>query len=228
MLGTGQLEESARSVTHAKGAAAVSNLTNLRGPSGEILGYGGNDTDFWHSDQEFRRYPATIAMLYCLIPADGGGETTFASTRLENIQLDPCDVAALEAVWYARQPAPDHDNTPQVLVSHPAVLSHPRAPYRSLYVTEHCHAYTPDGTLQGDDSLPQRILRVITEVKNTYTHIWQAGDLLIFDNTQFVHRRERFLGLRWLKSLKIFAPPDQFCIPSGTILRDLSLGEDGG
>ena len=50
---------------------------------------------------------------------------------------------------------------------------------------------------------------------NVYTHKWQMGDLVLYDNTQMIHRREAFDGLRWLKSIDIYATSDYFSVPEG-------------
>lgn len=223
-LGTGELELSARSVTHSAGVPEVSNLTNLLDSDGGPLGYGGDDEDYWHSDQEFRLRPATLAMLYCLIPAPHGGNTTFAPTSLDALNLDAQVIGELERSSFARRPAPsnDHDNTPQVVVSHPALLSHPSGTRRSAYVTEHSHRYLADGTLTKSDPLLKQVLAAILSEENRYSHEWRSGDLLLFDNTQLIHRREAFSGIRFLKSLKVFAPGEIFCVPGGEILRDVT------
>lgn len=222
-VGDGRLGSSVRSRTHSRSVPEVSNLTNLRDPDGEPLGHGANDTDFWHSDQEFRTRPATLAMLYCLIPPSESGETTFASTDVRNSGVPAEDVDVLRNARSCRRPAPadDHDLAPQVVVSHSVVLRHPRSSRETLYISEHAF----DLTLANDTATRPSIaglLSSITRPGNRYKHVWRQGDLLVFDNTQLIHRRESFRGLRWLKSLKIFASSDWFATPEGISVGSLS------
>lgn len=67
-VGNGRLEASAFSVNHGKAIKEVGYITNLKRPDGSPLGNSLNTTDFWHSDQEFRENPASIGILFCLIP----------------------------------------------------------------------------------------------------------------------------------------------------------------
>ena len=81
-VGDGRTAESADRIALSPANAAISNLTNLHDDQQRPLGFGRNDTDYWHSDQEYRQSPATLASLYCLIPAERGGSTSFARTRV--------------------------------------------------------------------------------------------------------------------------------------------------
>ena len=64
-------------------------------------------------------------------------------------------------------------------------------------------------------ALKQELLDFILNPGNIYAHEWRAGDLLVYDNTQVVHRREAFEGKRWLQGTKIFAPSQLFARPDG-------------
>jgi taurine dioxygenase len=59
------------------------------------------------------------------------------------------------------------------------------------------------------------LLDVVLRPENIYSHPWQMGDLIIYDNSQLVHRRDEFNGIRWLKATKIFAPAQHFAVPDG-------------
>jgi taurine dioxygenase len=218
-LGDGRLELSARSRTHSRYDPAVSNLTNLRTEDGAAIGYANNATDYWHCDQEFRVHPATLSLLYCLIPPESGGETTFASTLLDNLGLDKRSTEVLRRARSCRRPAPaaDHDLTPQVVVSHPALLDHPGSGRASVYISEHAFDLKADDATDRSELLARTLAQIIAD-ENLYRHEWRQGDLLVFDNTQFIHRREAFGGMRWLKSVKVFAPRDRFAVPVGRVV----------
>jgi alpha-ketoglutarate-dependent taurine dioxygenase len=38
------------------------------------------------------------------------------------------------------------------------------------------------------------------------------GDMVIYDNSQLLHRREAFSGMRWLKATRSYAPAGRFAI----------------
>ncbi|MDP9192396.1 MAG: TauD/TfdA family dioxygenase [Acidobacteriota bacterium] len=221
-VGNGRLELSARSRSHSRTEPAVSNLTNLLSPDGEPIGYGNDATDYWHSDQEFRVEPATIGLLYCFLPPESGGQTTFASTDVDHLGIDRGTISQLEKAQSRRRPAPayDHDLAPQVLVSHSALLTHHGSQRRTLYISELAFDLNIAGEMLSPEVL-SGLLAAVTAQPNTYCHNWKQGDLLVFDNTQLIHRREAFSGSRWLKSVKIFASQHIFTVPCGTIVEHL-------
>jgi taurine dioxygenase len=213
-IGNGKLEESARRVSHSSQCSLISNLTNLQTSDKQPLGFAGRDTDYWHSDQEFRKSPATIASLYCLIPSPVGGRTGFAGTSFETLGLEPSFLPELRRLRSTRIPAASHDNVEHIEISHPVILKNPSDGRESVYVSENTLRFCGMEEQEGQ-RLKQHILAHMLAESNIYRHSWQMGDLLVYDNTQLLHRREAFEGPRWLKATKIFAPVGQFAVPQG-------------
>jgi taurine dioxygenase len=226
-IGSGRLEESARRVSHSPNNTLVSNLTNLRTETDTPLGFGGNDTDYWHSDQEFRLSPATLATLYCLIPPPVGGETSFACTVASQIGIPEALVARLRALRSTRIPAATHDNAEHIEVSHPAVLMNPVDGRESVYISENALRF-PGLNEAASQALKKSVLEYVLAQENIYRHSWRMGDLVIYDNTQLLHRREAFSGPRWLKGTKIFAPPNWFAVPSGEVVEETVFAGNTG
>lgn len=216
-IGDGRLDQSADRIALAPGNPAISNLTNLRDEQNRPLGFGRNDTDFWHSDQEYRKAPATLAALYCLIPSPEGGDTSFATTRVEPLGLEAGLLDTLRPLTSTRRPAPTHDNVEHVEVAHPLVLHDPIDAAESLYISDHLVRFIGLDA-EGGQALKRRLLGAVLAEANIYRHEWRMGDLLLFDNTQLVHRRESFRGVRWMKATKIFAPRGEFAVPDGVIV----------
>jgi taurine dioxygenase len=216
-VGNGNLERSARTISHARDCPYVSYLTNLMDEHGHPLGFAGNDTDFWHSDQEFRESPATLAALYCEMPATSGGSTSFASTELGHLGVTETEADRLSALWSTRRPAATHDNVKHVEVAHPVVLRSPTTDARFLYHSENTLRFLGLPEMESQ-RLKSELLQAILAADNIYSHSWRRGDLVLYDNTQLLHRREAFMGDRWLKATKIFAPPDLFAVPPGEVV----------
>ncbi|MDC9594864.1 TauD/TfdA family dioxygenase [Xenorhabdus sp. IM139775] len=84
-IGSGELEEPARKISLSDNRKYIAYLTNLRDSNGNPLGFSGNDTDFWHSDQEFRVNPASVSILYGEVVQFHGGNTSFASTAVNHL-----------------------------------------------------------------------------------------------------------------------------------------------
>jgi taurine dioxygenase len=213
-IGNGNLELSARSVSHSRERPYVSQLTNIDDADGKPIGFGGNTTDYWHSDQEFREQPASLAALYCKIASRVGGQTSFASTVVANLRMPPATQQRIRLLWSTRMPAPTHDNAVHVEVRHPVVLRSPLDGRLLLYHSENTRRFIGLDDADGL-SLKQELLDLILEPHNIYSHSWREGDLIVYDNTQVVHRREAFDGPRWLQGTKIFATPELFAVPAG-------------
>jgi taurine dioxygenase len=212
----GPLEESSRKVCLSPDYPAISYLSNLRDEHGEPIGFAGDTTDYWHSDQQHRERPATLALLYCVVPAPVGGATSFVSTDVDKTGLDAEFVAELAHLRAIYEPAYNHDNVPRVRVSHPALLVSPSSGKRCAYVSENTIAFA--GLDPGRSAaLKSDVLGCLTRPEAIYSHHWRAGDLILYDNAQLLHRREEFAGRRWLKGTKIFAPKDIFAVPVGSV-----------
>lgn len=209
----GRLEESSRKVCLSPQFPAIGNLSNLRDDDGERIGFASATTDFWHSDQQHRENPATLALLYCVVPSTAGGATSFASTDVDRTGLDSELVDRLATLRVVYEPASDHDNVPAVQVSQPALLKSPNSQRHFAYVSENTVEFVGLGK---EDSavLKRRVLDHLLHPSRVYSHNWSMGDLVLYDNAQLLHRREPFEGRRWLKTAKIFAPKDKFAVPA--------------
>ncbi|MGW7515333.1 TauD/TfdA dioxygenase family protein [Streptomyces sp. NPDC054796] len=216
-LGDGRLEEPARTWSHAPTSSFLSYLTNLQDATGRALGVSDNHTDFWHSDQEFRCAPATLASLYCLVPPQKGGATSFATTALSRLGLPEELVRRIRPLWSTRRPAPTHDNVDHVEVSHPVVLTAPRDGAEFAYVSENTERFIGLSAEEGRE-IKEAVLARVLHPSNVYSHEWRMGDFVVYDNAQVLHRRELFEGNRWIKGTKIFAPADYFAVPAGEVV----------
>ncbi|WP_158813235.1 TauD/TfdA family dioxygenase [Streptomyces rimosus] len=219
----GPLEESSRKVCLSPDFPQISYLSNLRDESGDPIGFAGADTDYWHSDQQHRENPATLAVLYCVVPAVSGGATSFLPTEVGAMGLDERTVAELAARRAVYEPAFNHDNAPQIRVSHPALLVSPASGKRCAYVSDNTLEFTGLDAEQSRQ-LKATVVHRMIRPSRVYSHRWATGDFALYDNAQLLHRREEFRGRRWLKATKIFAPKDIFAVPAGEVVTGLPAG----
>lgn len=208
-LGNGELGQSGAKINLTSKFENINNMTNLRDNDSAPLGYAGNHTDFWHSDQAFRDYPATNALLYCVVPSEQGGKTSFVSTKLNKLTLTESEVSTLRTLKSVFQPASFHDNAPTKEVFHDTIVTNQNGDEESLYISENTLRLE---NKYGDDfsGLLAPLLDKIINQGDKYSHDWRIGDLLLFDNLQLLHRREKFVGTRWLKAVKIHADGEVF------------------
>jgi alpha-ketoglutarate-dependent 2,4-dichlorophenoxyacetate dioxygenase len=156
----------------------------------------------WHSDSSFKRIPARFSLLSArTIPAEGG-ETQFADMRAAWDALPERKKAQLEGLvcehtqlysrgrigftdWSAEERA-KMAPVPQVLVR-----THPGSKRKSLFLSSHA------GRIRGWEE-PEALMLLMdlvehaTQPQFVYTHRWQVGDLVMWDNRATMHRAREY------------------------------------
>lgn len=152
----------------------------------------------WHTDSTFLPTPALVNILTAKVVPETGGETELASTR----------------VGWKEMPAPMKDKLDGSVLWHR--LSHSRSqispelaalgrmtrwpdrPWRavwpnpvngepSLFIASHAFAVEGLGHDEGENLIREAI-EFCTRPENVYTHNWQVGDVLIWDERACLHR----------------------------------------
>lgn len=179
----------------------LSNATRDGEPLGNV-----DAGQFWHSDGSYLPEPYMYTMLHAVtVPrADDGtplGSTCFASTTAACDALPETlkdRIAGLHAVHSyafryvqrleqnAKAQSGGAERRPDVL--HPIVRAHPITGRMALFLNE---GYVVRVN-ELDDSESDELLRVLfahgLEDRFCYTHVWQEGDLLFWDNNSAQHR----------------------------------------
>lgn len=156
----------------------------------------------WHTDSTFLPVPALSNILTAKVVTETGGETAFASTR---------------AAW-ADMPTTLRERARNLLVWHrfshsrarisaelaklprfnkwsdrlwPAVWRNPVNGAEALYIAS--HAFAVEGLPEDEGAaLIDELIAFCTTDNYVYTHKWQHGDVLIWDERATLHR-----GLPW-------------------------------
>ena len=166
----------------------------------------------WHSDASFRPVPARYSLLSGRIVPPMGGNTEFADMRAAYDALDATTKAEVEdlvcghSLIYSRAQLGFTEYTPEELATmQPAmqrlVRSHPVTGRKSLFLSAHI------GTITGWPR-PEALafIRDLTEHATqrafVYSHQWRAGDMVIWDNRQTMHRVRRFDDLTYIRDLR--------------------------
>lgn len=154
---------------------------------------------FWHFDGYMNPVPIRASILCCEAPADEGGDTAFANTAAAWEALDAGMKAriaplrclhALAQAQRAVEPEPSLATLRQWLAvpsaELPLVWSH-NSGRKSLVIGNSAAG------IVGMDPLASLELLVTlrdfaTQDRFTLRHRWQAGDMVIWDNTQTLHR----------------------------------------
>ena len=152
----------------------------------------------WHTDSPFKPLPALASVLSSRILPGRGGETEFVSTRLAFERLDPALRARLENsfAWhdYAHSRgkiAPDLAS-PQERAALPPqcwrlVWQNPVNGRGAIYMAS--HSYAIEGMeLAAAQKLLGELMAAATAPGLSYTHSWQKGDVVMWDNRATMHR----------------------------------------
>jgi taurine dioxygenase len=170
---------------------SVTRIGNIR-PDGSVIPsvrFG----EYWHHDGDF--WPPGKNFVVNFLSSDRipkqGGHTGFLDTRLAYDMLDPAQKARLNGatirVSASRisdfENAPAHELPPDVV--HPVFLPHPLTGQIGMYLPE-----GPDGIRSRDGEAvdTQGVITSMIDKIDMYEHAWSAGDLLIIDNLQVMHR----------------------------------------
>jgi len=156
----------------------------------------------WHSDSSFMQPRAAYSMLHAVKLPSWGGNTEFADLRAAYDALDnrtKAEVEQLEAEHYALHTRlllgdnayTDAQKAEMPPVIWPLVHVHAGSGRKVLFVGAHaCRVVgwpISEGRLYLSDLLEHAVQR-----ERVYSHAWQPGDLVMWDNRATVHRGRRF------------------------------------
>lgn len=207
----GPLEETHRNTLrkledfrHAKEFADVSNLDRDAKPLAiddrrRLFGIG---TRLWHSDSSFKAVPAKYSILHALSVVSKGGNTEFANMAAAWDALDEEGKAEAEGLVcehsqiYSRMQIGFTDFTDEERerlkpARQALVRTHPSTGRKSLYLASHA------GTIVGwpvQEALTylKDLIEHATQRQFVYSHQWDLGDTVMWDNRQTMHRSRRY------------------------------------
>ena len=200
----GPLETTIRSIASRNGTPIeIANLSNVDGenrliPTGDKRNLYNAGNQMWHSDSSFKKVPAHASLLSAReVPAEGG-ETQFASMRVAYGRL-PADMqrfledkVAVHSFVYSRGLVDDGlmppDHAAQVPpVRQALVRVNPANGRPAFYVGSHACEIVGMPTA-GARTLLRELREAATRPELVYTHRWQVGDLVMWDNRCMLHR----------------------------------------
>ncbi len=168
----------------------------------------GGSGEFWHTDLSYVAQPSRGSLLYSIeVPVRDGvvlGDTLFASTAAAYDALHPATKKRLEGLVAvhrftdlysqvardraATSPLTEDEKAKVPDVRHPVVRVHPNTGRKCLFVNEGFTAAI-EGLSPGESqSLLRELFDHSTRPEFIYTHKWQVGDLVMWDNYATIHR----------------------------------------
>ncbi|WP_425403188.1 TauD/TfdA dioxygenase family protein [Hwanghaeella sp.] len=190
--------------TAIEGFPEIYLITNLMDREGKPMGALGNGEAVWHTDMSYLPSPPDASMLYAReVPPTGGN--TFLCSMMAAYDALPEDLKALagrlrikhDATYnsggYVRQGMVEHSDPRKTTGTfHPAVIRHPETGRPALYLGRRRQSYVEGYDLDESEALLDKLWGYATLPENTYEHVWQVNDVLLWDNRITMHRRDSF------------------------------------
>ncbi len=155
----------------------------------------------WHTDSTYQPISSKCAMLSAVTVPDTGGETQLADARAAYEALDDATrariapLSAYHSTQYSQAndlgdfPAQtDGDIYHGEAYLRPLVKVHPETGRPNLFVGRHAFGIPGLSREESRTLLRSLVDFIVSDESRVYTHHWQAGDTLLWDNRAILHR----------------------------------------
>jgi len=181
----------------------VTPLSNIT-VGGRPIGGLGNSEANWHSDMTYEETPPPASVLLGIeIPAVGGN-TQFSCQHAalesmpEGLRGRLADIRIKHDASHtsigALRPGFDDVTDPREVPGavHPAIRRHEENGRDALYLGRREFAYVVGLDLEESEALLDELWSYASLPQNVWTHEWNVGDVIIWDNRRVLHRRDEF------------------------------------
>ncbi|MES2188060.1 MAG: TauD/TfdA family dioxygenase [Pseudomonadota bacterium] len=189
--------------THAHLPPEITVISNVK-VEGKPIGSLGDGEAVWHADMTYIGRPPRGACLYAVEVPPAGGNTWFANMYQAYDTL-PADlkqqIQGLGCVHDASRNSAgqlrngfEANTDPRKTVGavHPFVITHADTGRKALLLGRRPNAYVPGLSLEDSETLLDRLWSHATQTRFTWGQSWQVGDVMMWDNTCSMHRRDAF------------------------------------
>lgn len=232
----GELEVIVRDDWQSSARPEIIHISNLKDASGRSIGGLGAGEIGWHSDQSYMRRPATGSLLYMAEGSTNTGRTQWAHLARAYASLPETTKELIEdkhgVFDYLKRQSTYDDEAPMSpdlrrrtpIVTHPLVNRHPISGVPTLYMDPTTMVRIQDLPDREGRQLLETLADHATQPQFVYTHEWQIGDVVMWDNGLVMHRRDPIdrESHRLLKRTTFRLSPDRHIVPSGEVQPDLA------
>jgi taurine dioxygenase len=182
--------------------SVVSNVVENGKPIGNL----GDGEAAWHADMTYADVPPKATLLHALEvpPPEAGGNTYFANMFAAYDALPPDlkeaaagkvavhDASRNSAGILRKGYAEVTDVRNTVGARHPLIRTNPRNGCRALFLGRRHNAYVVGLPVPDSDALLDALWAHATQLRFAMCHVWQIGDVLMWNNLSVLHRRDPF------------------------------------
>lgn len=161
-----------------------------------------------HTDHQWTPTPSAGSLLYALEVPEQGGETSWTNLTLAYRALDEAtrhEIDGLKLINYnpfVRLRTGGYNGgfvtyrTPDIEpiqgTEHPLVRTHPDTGKRLLYLSVHTEVEISGYDPEKGAALIARLREHLQNPRYSYTHKWEVGDIVYWDNQATLHARNAF------------------------------------
>ncbi|MFP6715242.1 MAG: TauD/TfdA family dioxygenase [Alphaproteobacteria bacterium] len=183
----------------------------------------------WHTDSSYMPLAAKVSILSAQVVPEKGGETEVADMRAAYDELSDSmkdRVRGLEAyhslyqsqakIGYNIETGAGYGYHTKGAPLRPLVKTHPITGRKSLFIGR--HAYEIPGMEQEEgQKLLDELVTFACQPPRIYTHRWQPGDVLMWDNRCVLHRARPydFSEIRVLRHTRVAGDPKSELVTTG-------------
>ena len=146
----------------------------------------------FHSDMCFTQYPLEGLSLHPLALPEVETSTTFISNALgwDRLPKDIQDHLRDRTVEHRYEAPPEMQlDWPVLTARHPACMRHPRTGRSFAYICENYVTEIDDLSSSESDAMLKVVFDTLYDPTLHYVHVWQLGDLVVWDNLALQHAR---------------------------------------
>jgi len=190
--------------TAVEGFPEVYVISNIMGDDGKAVGSLGAGEAAWHTDMSYLDNPPRASLLYSIEIPPTGGNTWLAGMYDALDQLPSSLRREIEgrrikhdgtynSAGYVRQGLVESDDPVSCAGTfHPAICRHRETGREVLFLGRRRNAYVEGLSLEQSERLLDDLWQHATADHLSYSHQWQVGDVLMWDNRATLHRRDPF------------------------------------
>ena len=159
----------------------------------------------WHTDSTYKPISSKCAMLSAVTVPTEGGETELADMRAGYVALDQAmrdrieNLSAYHSTQYSQAndlgdfPPQDSDGIYHgEAYLRPLVKVHPETGIKNLFVGRHAFGIPGLTRIESRQLLKELLEFVVSEPSRVFSHKWQPGDTLLWDNRALLHRAQSY------------------------------------
>lgn len=152
----------------------------------------------WHTDSTFLPIPALVNILTATVVPSSGGQTELASTRVGWSEM-PAELREKfqdSVIWHRLSHSRAQISSDLAVLNRmtrwpdrpwKAIWPNPVTGEEALYIASHAFAIEGMGH-EESEALIKEAIEFCTRPENVYSHNWNVGDVLIWDERACLHR----------------------------------------